>query len=126
MGFGFLGHGYVEVSVSTTKFGLLAGRLKLLQTVLADGLQHAEARLAVRTFRLRKEALGGQRGYAVQDVEPEGSVRVADGLSGLQRAAAEDGQPAEQHLLVRLQEIVAPGDGVPERLLTSGKVTSAA
>ena len=113
--------------VSPPEVGLLAGRCQLLQPELADRLQHREARLAIRTFSLAQKALGGQRRHAVQHVEAERSVRIADGLGSLQGAAAdEDRQAAVERLLLGREQVVAPGDGVPQGLLAGGKIASAA
>ena len=81
---------------------LAAGR-QPLQRELADRLQHPEARLAGPARSLRpQQALVDQRRDAVEDVEAEARPRAAaDRLGRLQReAAGEDGQPAEERLLV--------------------------
>jgi hypothetical protein len=45
--------------------------IELFQRVLAQGLQHREARLAIAAFTLLNEALVDQRGHTVEDVETE-------------------------------------------------------
>ena len=54
-------------------------------------------------------------------------LRSADGFRRLQReAAGEDGEAAEEGLLLRGEEVVAPGDGVAHRLVAGGLVARAA
>ena len=46
-----------------------------------------------------------------------GFIGVADRGGGREREAAdEDGQAVEERLLVRVEQVVAPGDGVAHRL----------
>ena len=46
---------------------------------------------------------------------------VRDILGGFERgAASEDGEAAEDDLLVRSEELVGPGDGVAQRLVALG------
>jgi hypothetical protein len=48
-------------------------------------------------------------------------------LHGVERAAAdEDGESAEQRLLLRREQVVAPGDSGAERLLTERQIARAA
>jgi len=52
--------------------------------------------------------------------------RLADLLDGVERATdGEDGQPAEQPLLGRVEQRMAPGDRLPQRLLAGRQVTRA-
>src|SRR5215210_3562320 len=111
-------------SVSALKELQLAARLELLYGILADRLQHPEARLTVRAVLLTEQALGGQRRHPVQDVRPEGAFGVADRLDCLQRAAAhEDRQASVQRLLLGAEQVIAPGDGVAEGLLAGRQIT---
>jgi hypothetical protein len=101
----------------------LAGRLEPLASVLADRLQHGEARVRVAALRLAQEALAHQRRQHVQHGQRTGARQVAHGLRRIQRATAgEHGQSAEEYPLFRLQQVVAPVDGPPQRLLTHGGV----
>src|SRR5262249_41025439 len=95
----------------------LAARLQHLQGVLADRLQHPEARLGIRADLLQ-QALRDQRAHAVEYVDAERAVRVADVLGSLEGAAAdEDRETPEQRLLLGVEQVVAPGDRASERLL---------
>ena len=89
-----------------------------LERVLADRLQHPEARLAAR-HRLRPEqAVVEQRLDAGEHVELE---VAGNRLRGVEREAAdEDGQAREERLLRRAQEVVAPGDGGAQRPVPLG------
>ena len=108
--------------------GRLAARFQLLQRVLADRLQHPEARLAVRRPRLRRTRL-----LATSDSRPS-STSMPRSPSASQTASAassvqppdEDRQAAEQAPLVLVQQVVAPGDGVAQRLLAGREIARAA
>ena len=128
----------------------LAARRQPLQPVLADRLQHREAGLAVDALRLAQQALVDQRRDEIERSELTSRGRgVASGgrhsatasarlpssdprppphrLGRLEReAAGEDGQPAKERLLVRRQQVVAPGDGVAHRPLAGRQVARAA
>ncbi len=115
----------------------LAALLQPLQRELADRLQHPVPGLAVERLLLPQQALLDQRLDAVQDHQVERrqrdrrgarARRIAgtDRLGGLQGAAPEDGQPPEQRLLVRRQQVVAPGDGVAQGPLAGRQVARAA
>ena len=74
---------------------------------LTDCLQHPVALAGAA-----EEALVDERGDCVD-------VGTADRLGGLERAAAgENGEAGEQVLLLRRQQIVAPGDRRPQRSLS--------
>jgi hypothetical protein len=71
-----------------------------------------------------EQAVGDQPGQGVQDRRVRVAVGVADGLGGRQRAAAgEHSQPGQQPLLGRIQQVVAPVQGGPQRLLAGRQVT---
>ena len=54
----------------------------------------------------------------MQDVHAEVLARVADGLDGFQRAAADEHRQSPEQLLVcRREQVVAPGDRATQRLL---------
>ena len=57
-------------------FGLAAGR-ELLQRVLADRLEHPQARLAVGRLLLAEQAVVDQGGQPIQQVQLEVAARVA-------------------------------------------------
>ena len=106
---------------------LLAGKRATAPGILPDRLQHREARLAVRAVLLPQQALVDQRRDAVEDVQAEVAIRVADRLGRLERAASdEDREATEEALLLIVEQVVAPGDRVAERPLTLGQVAGAA
>ena len=85
----------------------LAALVEAVERVLAHGLEHAEAAGAAR-----QQAVLDERGDAVERLEP------ADGLGGLQRAAAgEDAEALEGRARGRVEQVVAPADRRPQRLL---------
>src|SRR6187402_1444084 len=77
----------------------LTGPLQQLARVLADRLQHDEASAAQAEEALVDERLRELRA---------GARDVLDRLEG--RPSAEDREPAEELLLVRIEELVAPCD----------------
>ena len=96
----------------------LGGRVLLesFRGVLSDRREHEEAALG----GLPQEALVDQRAQGVE-------IRLADLLCGLEvEAAGEHGQPAEQPLLLPVEEFVAPVDRPPQRPLTLGSVADTA
>ena len=106
----------------------LAGRLELLPGVLADERMAAEQRLAVLGRHDPQQALVDERDEAVEGRRARGvRVGVGDPLGRLGRPVAdEDRQPAEEGLLVGLEQVVAPGDRAAERPLAFGQVARAA
>ena len=73
------------------------------------------------------EALVRQGLEPVDDQQVQAAVRVDDVLGALDiPAAAEDRTPSEDRLLVRRQEVVAPGDRATQRPLALGQVARAA
>ena len=98
-----------------------------LPSVLAERLEHDEARVAVVGHALDEQAVVDERGDAVEDVDAEVLAGVADGLGRLERAAAgEDREAPEQRLLGRRQQVVAPVDRAAQRLLALRQVARAA
>ena len=110
----------------------LAARLQPLQRVLADRLQHAEARRAGRARRLPQQAAGSARDAAAPSSRRPGRQPLAVRRAGRRprrlpsAAAGEDGQPPEERLLRSVEQVVAPGDGVAQRLLAGRQVARAA
>ena len=108
-------------SVSTTKcarvtppqVGCLVGILEPLRRVLADRLEHPVAPVGEA-----QQALLGKRLHAVE-------IRLGF-LFGLFQSAAsrEHGQAAEQALLFAREQVVAPGDRRPKRLLAGIGITA--
>ena len=104
----------------------LAGCLELLAGVLADRLEHPEARLAVGVLaEAQQQALLDERVEVFEGVAR--AVRVADGRGRLEpEAADEHGQAPKQRLLALEQQVVAPGDRVAQRALALVGVQRAA
>ena len=105
---GFLGQGEKVLGLAAPQLVRLTRGLELLERVLADRLEHPDAiRLADAD-----EALVDERLKRVE-------VGIADRFGSLERAAAgEDPEAGEEALLVRVQKLVRPPDGSPQRLLT--------
>ena len=98
-----------------------------LEAVLADRLQHLEARLAVERSNLPQEALVDERSQRVEHVDAQLAVRIADGDGAVDRAAAdEDGEPAEERAFRRVEQVMAPGDRPAKRALSLGNVAGSA
>ena len=66
----------------------LATLFEPFSAVFPDGLEHGEARLGVSGSRLAQQAFVNQRGYGIEQIDPQILVCVADGLGGFERAAA--------------------------------------
>ena len=88
---------------------------KQLASVLVDRFQHGESRLDGKARHPLHEALINQPGQTGEDIV----VRwIRDGLRRLDRpAAGEDAEAGKEHLLLRGQQIVAPGDSGADGLL---------
>ena len=106
----------------------LATRRQPLQGVLAHCFEHAHAHLAVDILFCAQEALVDQRGQSPQHVASgfrqvpalRGAPAIVYSRAHLLRrlegaAADEDGQSPEKGLLVPVEDVVAPGDGVAHR-----------
>ncbi len=104
-------------------------RVQLLRGVLPDGLQHHDARRGVDgPVGLAGEALGEQGREAVEGVEvARGGPGMGDHLlDEVRRRAGEHRQHLEQPLLPGVEELVAPFDRGPHRLLAERQVAGAA
>jgi hypothetical protein len=107
--------GEEEVRVPPAQVLGLGGVVEALERVLADRVQHPQAPAAPAA----EEALDEER---LERVE----VCAADCLRGLRRkASSEDGQAAEQLLLVSLEKLVAPLDSRAQRTLALRGVAQA-
>src|SRR3712207_3250851 len=94
---------------------VLSGLRQQIDGVLADRLEHDEARLDTSPRLVADQAVVEQRRERYQDVE----AFAADRLGGLEReAAAEDGDPSEQPLPVVIEKLVAPLDRIAKPLVT--------
>ena len=106
-------------------------RVEPLRRVRLDRLEHDDPlhRIAVGRVDLPDQALVEERAEALEGVELLAGRIVETGRHGfdrLDRAAGEDRQDLEEPLLRRTQELVAPLDRRPERLLARGQVAGAA
>ena len=115
----------------------MAPGLQMLQGELPDGLQHAEARFAVRLHILEDQPAIDEIGEVVEHAVWVHSERMLPGLprsgrcdQGFRRlegeAAGKDREGLEEPLLVGRQEVVAPGDRVAQRALPVGEIAGAA
>src|SRR5262249_12181065 len=114
--------------------GRLPARRQALACKLAGRLQHSETRCVLAYFTSGytscafgffsyEEALIHQRSETFEDV---GAV-AGNRLRCLQRAATgEDRQPAEERRLFLAQQVVAPGDRVPQCLLPGRQIARSA
>jgi len=102
----------------------------LLETELAHRLQHAEARIgqAIGPALFHSdETVVVERAEAVNDRDGGRARRIGDRLCCLERRASdEDGETAKQRLLRRVEEVVTPADGRPQRLLPLRPIAPAA
>ncbi|HEX9133940.1 MAG TPA: hypothetical protein VF844_16735, partial [Ktedonobacteraceae bacterium] len=108
---------------------LLTACCEMLAGILADRLQHAEARLSTRALLGVHQALVQElchllEGRSLLLTPHAGSSREADRLHPLQgEPTHKDREASEELLFACLQEVVAPGNGVAQRLLARGQVT---
>jgi hypothetical protein len=111
---GLLGQGQVVERVGPCRARRIAAGFETLPGVLADRLQHAEARLTVRSRGTVDQVRLQQGLQAVHDGGRRLTGRTADGLGGRDvPATVEHGQALEDELRLRVQEAVAPGHGGP-------------
>jgi hypothetical protein len=95
---------------------VLGGCLEALAAELADGCEHAEARCAFDGLEASHEALIGKGLHPGEDVDLCAIDPTRDRLGRLEvEALDEDRQPPEEALLLRCQQVVAPGDGIAHR-----------
>ena len=115
------------LGVATAQRCRLAAGLELFQGILTDRLQHPEAQLAVPGSPSRRTRLLATSDSRPSRLSTSPSSRSAHGVGGFQRPAAdEDGEAAEEAALGLVQQVVAPGDRVAQRLLTGRQVACAA
>src|SRR6266567_2846577 len=97
------------------------------QPILTNGLKHAEAWIPSFLLCLLHEALVDQRGNRMQHISLVIASTLTYRLYRFQCAATdEDREPPEEPLLFALQQVVAPGDGVAQRLLACWHVSGLA
>jgi hypothetical protein len=103
--------------------------LEPLRGVRPDRLEHHQARLAVVAVSTPDQALVEERGDAVERIEVGSDVtgqRGGDRLDRLGQGRGKEGEEHEEALLAGLEEVVAPLDRRPERLLALGQVAGPA
>src|SRR2546425_3784282 len=91
----------------------LPARRENLQPILADRLQHQEAWLLAFLLGLLQQALVDKGGHCIQYWLCFVTKRSANRLDGLQRATTgKDREPPKKPLLLGIEEVVAPGNGI--------------
>src|SRR5262249_53015481 len=103
------------VGMGVSNVLLFAGGDQSLLTKLANGLEHSIAAFAVRLAETLNQAVIDERGHPRERVARDGSQERLSAVEG--EAADEDRQPAKCRLIVRREEVVAPGDCLPHRVL---------
>ena len=102
----------------------LAAGLEPLGGKGPDRVEQPKPRLAGGRLLGLDQALVDERHQPVEDVAAKLRRRPADRLGGLEvTAAGEDRQSIEQPLAALVEQVVAPRDRTPQRLLASGQVT---
>ncbi len=100
---------------------------KRLQPVFTNGFQHQQVRFLTLLLGLLQQAFVDERGHAIQDMGCAVGEDAAHGFDRVQRVTAhEDGEALEETLLCHVQQIVAPRDGVAQRLLPGRDILPAA
>src|SRR5207237_8216507 len=102
---GLRGLGEREIALEVAVAGVLelAALAQPVERVLADRLEHAEARLAVRALALPDEAVVHELGDAVEHLaELEPQRLSCDGFCRIERAAADEDAEPREHGLARL------------------------
>ena len=101
----------------------LPARHENLQPILADRLQHQEAWLLAFLLGLLQQALVDKRRHCIQDWLHLIAKRAAHRLDGCKPATTGNHRESpEKPLLVGIEEVVAPGDGIAEGLLPRGPI----
>ena len=127
LGFGRPCEGHEVIFVPALDQRCLTALDEPLQPVVADGLQHQEAGLAIRRSESLQEALVDERAQGVEHVETKLAIRVADRQRAVGRAAADEhGEPSEEGALLCVQQVVAPRDGPAQGALSLGDIAGAA
>ena len=124
---GLRGQLHEELRMSLLDVGGFPGCDELFSAELADRLQHAEARLAVaaaRPLRARLLATSDETPSSTSVPSRPSTPQTASAASRVQ-PPTKTRQPTEQGLLARLEQVVAPGDGVAQRLLAGRQVARA-
>ena len=115
-----------ELRMAAARFPCLSARVELLDRELANRLQHAVTRSGLIQRLDEHEALADQ---PADRLERANVIRASfdESFHRLERESAHEyTELAEQALLGRRQQVIAPGDRRPQRLLPFGQVPGAA
>ena len=128
LGCGLLGEGEKVRGMGMTGRDLLLGHCRqLLQPKLAYGLQHPVPRFAPGTFLSPEQALVNEGGDHLIDIPVEVGPGVGDCPSCVQCEATDKrGEPAKHRAVCWSEQVIAPGDGVPQGPLAIGRIAGAA
>jgi hypothetical protein len=100
---------------------------QFLECVFANRLEHCKARLTVWLIDQFQQALIDHRCHAVEQLQVEIGLRIADCFGTFQCAAPDKyGQSSKKRLLGRAKEVIAPIDGGTKGLLSLRQVTRTA
>ena len=112
-----LGQRDVPVAMAPLESGALSRLLETLDRVLAHGLQQPVAALAGSLLDVHQRLVDQPAEHGDGLAAPQ-RILGADVLGRLQpEAAGEHREPAQQHLLAGLEQLEAPGERRPQRLL---------
>ncbi len=96
----------------------LAGLVQTLAAELADGFEHREAGLAVDVV-LAQERFADEGIETVENVQGKLTAGGRDGEGGVDgETSVEHGEAAEESLLVGIEQVVTPGNRIPQRLMS--------
>src|SRR5438046_8950563 len=91
-----------------------------------DMFRHNQSRLITSPFVLLQVSFVKQRCDHVHDGKRDTGSSATDNLCSLQGTAAnKDGQAPETPLLLRIEEIITPADGITQCLLPAGCILPA-
>ena len=120
---GLLSQVQVVVGMGTLDGLGLCALAQAFQPILPKGLQHAEARLPCLGPALLQQAFVKKPAHAFQHLSYHIRERSANRLFRLQGTASdEDAETAEEALLLGGEQVVAPLDGIAQRLLAGGRI----
>jgi hypothetical protein len=115
----------VERVGAASRVDLALGR-ELLQSVLPHALQQAVADVFGAPTICLNQALIYERGHAVEHVLRGWPAPTAGGSYGLgpvhRETPSEDAQAPKKRQFGRIEQIVAPADGLSQRVLTLGEI----
>src|SRR5215471_3717922 len=96
----------------------LSEGLEGFPSVLTDRLQHHETRLLLLWLALSQQTLVDEGGHAIQNRSRLVAQGSGDSFDCRERHSPDkNAQPPEEPLLGGFQEVIAPGNGVAQRLV---------